>query len=110
MNGFYLVYATGRAGHSTLVVVMHNGVLVGADVGGLKYNGTIKEDGAGYACSVVYVVPPGAVLITGAPAPTAPLRVPVSFNLPKSFADGRVIGIETPMGPINAKFEKIRDL
>lgn len=110
MDGFYLVYATGRAGHSILVVVIREGTIVGADVGGMKYDGTIKDDGQGYVCSVVYVVPPGAVLITGAPAPTAPLRVPVSFNLPKGFADGRVIGINTPMGPVNAKFEKVRDI
>jgi hypothetical protein len=34
----------------------------------------------------------------------------VKLNLPPNFADGRVITIDTPLGPVNAKFEKVKDI
>ena len=112
MDGFYVVYMTGRAGTSVLMLVIKDGTLVGADVGGIKYDGTLlaKPDGSGFTVSVVYVIPAGAGLITGAPPPAAPQRIPLQFELPNSFADGRVVTIETPLGPVNAKFERLRDL
>lgn len=30
--------------------------------------------------------------------------------LPAGFDDGRVVTIETPAGPINARFEKVKEL
>jgi hypothetical protein len=112
MDGFYVAYMTGRVGTSLLMIVISQGTIVGADIGGINYDGTIapKADGSGYNCSVVYVVQPGTALITGAPAPTEPQRIPVQFDLPNNFADGQIITIETPLGPLNAKFQKIRGL
>src|SRR4051812_42295206 len=112
MDGFYVAYLAGQAGTSMLMAIISNETFVGADVTGMQYDGTIKPmpDGAGYTCSVVYVIPPGVPLITGAPALTEPQRVPLQFILPVGFADKRIITIQTPLGPVNAKFEKIRDL
>jgi hypothetical protein len=110
MDGFYAAFMTGRAGISVLLIVIRGNVIVGVDVGGLQYDGTIEETATGYRCSVVYVVPPGAALITGAPPPSQPVRIPVSFELTRGFADGRIVTITTPLGPVNAKFQKLRDL
>jgi hypothetical protein len=112
MDGFYVAYMTGNAGTSVLLFVVMQGRLIGADVGGLKYDGTIqqKPDGSGFTCSIVYVVPAGGILITGAPPQSEAVRVPLTFDLPNGFTDGRVITIQTPLGPVNAKFEKIRDV
>jgi hypothetical protein len=112
VDGFYVAYLAGRAGTSLMMLVISRGIMVGADIGGLKYDGTIEQraDASGYKCSVVYVVPPGTPLITAAPAPTAPQRIPLQFDLPRNFADNQVVLIETPLGPVNAKFQKIRDL
>jgi hypothetical protein len=111
MDGFYVAYVTGRAGVSMLMIVISNGTIVGADVGGIKYDGTIspKPNNSGFHCSVVYVVPAGATLITGSQPPLTPQRIPIEFDLPQPFVD-RVVTIETPLGPVNAKFQKIRDL
>jgi hypothetical protein len=105
MDGFYVAYLTGRAGTSMLMLVISHGTLVG---GGMKYDGTIvqKSDASGYLCSVVYIIPPGIPLITGAPPAAEPQRIPLQFELPLNFADKRVITIETPLGAVNAKFEK----
>ena len=52
----------------------------------------------------------GVPLITGAPAGIMPMRVPVRLHLPLNFYDGRVLTIDTPTGPVNARFEKIKEL
>lgn len=112
MEGFYVAYMTGMAGNSVILFVLRKGKIVGADIGGMKYDGTYKAnpDGEGYKFSVAYVVPAGATLITGAPPSPTPQTIPLTFDLPNQFANGRVITIETPRGLVNAKFEKIRDL
>lgn len=112
LDGFYAGYITGNAGVTTLLFALQRGRFVGVDVGGLKYDGVLEEkrDGSGYTLSLVYVIPPGASLITGASPPETTLKVPLSTELPLQFADGRVIGILTPLGPVNARFEKLRDL
>jgi len=94
------------------MLVISKGTLVGADITGMKYDGTIarKSDDSGFVCSVVYIIPPGIPLITGAPPPAQPQRIPLQFELPMNFADKRVVLIETPLGPVNARFEKIRDI
>jgi hypothetical protein len=112
MNGIYVAYMTGRAGTSVLMLVISGGMIVGADVGGIQYDFAIKEnpDGSGYHCSGVYVVPAGTILITGAPPAVGPQRIVMEFDLPKDFGAGPVVPIETPLGPVNARFQKLRDL
>jgi hypothetical protein len=43
MDDFYVAYLTGNAGTSALVFVVLEGRLVGANVGGLKYDGTVQR-------------------------------------------------------------------
>ena len=77
----------------------------------MQYNGSYKTKRDGTLEGVVeYVLPAGASLITGAPAGVAPTRVSTKLTLPADFADGRVITIDTPLGPVNAKFEKLKDI
>jgi hypothetical protein len=112
MNGFYTAYLTGKAGSGVALLAIKDSLIVGVDVGGMKYDGRIdpKPDDAGFSCHIEYVVPPGMPLITG-PGPVA-IATPVSitFDLPQNFAEGPVIGIQTPFGPLNVKFAKIRDI
>jgi hypothetical protein len=85
--------------------------IVGVDVGGLKYAGSISPgSGDRFRCELQYTIPPGVSLITG-PGPVAK-EVPVNstFDLPKDFGDGPVVGIDTPFGPLNAKFQKLADI
>ena len=112
MDGIYSVYMAGQAGVSQALLLIKDGILVGADVGGLKYDGEIeaKPDGTGFSCSVVYVIPAGASLITTANSPTEAMQIPLKFELPIDFAQGAPIRIETPLGPVNARFEKLRSL
>jgi hypothetical protein len=110
IEGIYAAYMAARAGTSVLLFVIKDSKLTGVDVGGLKYDGEVSTTKTGFHCSVVYVIPPGAPLITGSPPATSPQRIPLEFDLPTDFARGQTIRIETPLGPLNARFEKLRDL
>jgi hypothetical protein len=112
MDGFFAAYLTGRTGTSVVLFALRNGHVIGVDVGGLKYEGRFetKSDGTGFSCRLTYTVPAGGTLITGfGPAPT-PTPVTLPFDLPTNFAEGPIVRIETPMGPLNAKFAKLADL
>ena len=110
MNGFYIAYLTGTAGNGMVLLAMRNGAVAGVDTTGVAYDGqlTQKADGS-FACSVGYVVPPGAPLITGGMT-AAPTRVQFNFDLPPNFSNGVVVQINTPLGLVNATFSKVREL
>ena len=110
MEGFYVAYLAGRSGTSMLLFVIRGTTFVGVDIGGLKYDGSILQTDAGLKCTIVYVIPAGAPVITGSPPPASEQRIPLEFVLPNNFANGETIGIATPLGPVNAKFQKLRDL
>jgi hypothetical protein len=110
-KAIYVAYLTGVAGQSIGLFYIGDGVLAGVDVGTMQYDGvyTVTDDGS-LEGVLEYVVPAGVSLITGAPAGVAPARISLKLKLPASFADGRVVTVETPLGPVNAKFEKIKDI
>jgi hypothetical protein len=110
IEGIYAAYVAARAGNSILLLVIKDSKITGVDAGGLKYDGTVVKTESGFHFSVVYLIPTGATLITGSLPPTSPQRVPLEIDLPKNFANGQTIRIETPLGPLNARFEKLRDL
>jgi hypothetical protein len=110
-KALYVAYFTGVAGQSIGLFYIGDGVLAGVDVATMQYDGSYTTNIDGSLEGVVdYVLPAGVSLITGAPAGVAPTRVSVKLNLPAGFDDGRVITIETPLGPINAKFEKVKEI
>jgi hypothetical protein len=88
-----------------------DGVIAGADQGGLLYDGILEEKENGSLEGLVsFLVPAGVQLISGMKTTEAQkLTVPVS--LAPGFDDGwKVTRIETPAGPINARFERLREL
>jgi len=109
MDGFYAAYLTGKSGSSLLLFAIREGTFIGVDAGGLKYDGKVVSSDNGIKCTVLYVIPPGSTLITGATSPTTEQRIPLEFTLPKDFWNGQVIAIATPLGPVNVKFQKLRD-
>jgi hypothetical protein len=111
MQGFFAAYMAGRAGTTIILFAVKDGRLIGVDMGGMKYDGQIqtKADGAGFSCRISYTILPGIALITGAGPMANPTEITLTFDLPLNFADGVIVGIETPTGPLNAKFTKLRD-
>lgn len=110
MDGFYVAYLTGRGGNSLLLFAIRSKTLVGVDVGGMKYDGNVEvAPNGGYSFHVEYVVTPGTPLITGVGSVASPTPVSLDFNVPTNFADGVIVSIQTPFGPVNVKISKLRD-
>jgi hypothetical protein len=110
-KALYVAYFTGVAGQSIGLFYIGDGVIAGIDVGGMQYDGrySIGADGS-LDGTVNYVLPTGIASITGAPAGAMPMQVATKLTLPPDFAGGRTITIETPTGPVNARFEKMKEL
>jgi hypothetical protein len=110
IDGFYVSYFTGVAGTSLGLFLFKDGTVVGADVGGGRYDGTyrISEDGRSILAEIEFKLSVGHPTITGIAADAEPITISVPLSLPVDFNHNDVHRIETPIGPINAKLEKIR--
>lgn len=110
-KALYVAYMTGAAGQSIGLFYVGDGIIAGVDMGTMKYSGayTTNPDG-GIEGIVEYVIPAGVPIITGATTGATPARVSAPLKLPPDFNDGRVVTVDTPLGPVNAKFEKIREI
>lgn len=110
-KSLYVAYFSGIAGQSLGLFYIGDGLLVGIDAGTVQYDGSYATEADGTMRGMVeYVLPAGTASITGAPSGAIPARASVNLTLPPNFADGQVITIETPLGPVNARFEKIKDI
>lgn len=110
-KALYAAYFTGFVGQSVGLFYIGDGVLSGIDVGAMQYDGKYNVTPDGSLEGVVeYVIPAGTTLITGAPPGATATRIALKLTLPLGFDDGRVVTIDTPAGPINARFEKIKEL
>jgi len=111
MNGFYAAYLTGVSGNSILLFIIRDGTIIGVDVGGMAYDGTVSKRSNGrYIMHLTYTIPPGMPMITGSGPVALPTPVALDVELPPDFASGVVVGVQTPFGPVNAKIKKLRDL
>ena len=110
-RALYAAYLSGASGKSLALFYIGDGVIAGVDVGGITYDGHATYEADGSLQGVVsFTAPAGTPLITGISGPTNPTVVSIPISLPAGFADGGFTRIETPLGPLNARFEKIRDL
>ena len=109
IEGFYSAYFSGAVGHSFGVFVFRDGLIRGADAGGGIYKGSyrILEDENFFEGNIIFLLPPGSNTITGIETGDEPVILEVPIKLPAKLQKDDVHRIETPNGPINAKFEKI---
>ncbi len=111
-RALYMAYVTGVAGSSVLVFYIGDGVIVGVDFGTGKYDGTFTEANDGGIKGLLnFTIAPGRPMITGGVAPAQAMPpIPIAFDFPKDFDKGPVVTLQTPLGPVNVRFEKVRDL
>lgn len=104
-------YLSGRSGQSIGMFYFADDVVVGVDVGGITYDGHLSEQKDGRLVGAVkFVVPSGGSLITGMTAGETQELV-AEINFPLDFAvSGEPVRIETPAGPVAARFELLREL
>ena len=108
----YVAYFTALTGQSVGLFYIGSGIISGVDVGGIQYDGnyTVDSTDGSLHGMVTFVLPPNIPLITGVVGGSMPTRIPVELNLPADFGDGKTVTISTPTGPVNARFEKTKEL
>ena len=110
MDGIYAMYYTGKAGCGHALFSMKNGLIAGADAVGGLLDGTYAEDEDGDIDVLVTLKSiPGTGLVTGKLVQKDDLSQIIRAKLPHYFWNGNSIGIQTPTGPINAVFKRLRE-
>lgn len=112
MNGFYSGYFTGIAGVSIGMFIFKDEIISGADAGGGQYEGsyTFIENNKFIEGIIKFILPVGHHSITGKVATTEPIVLEVQIKLPTEIDKNEIHLIKTPIGNINAKFNKIKDI
>ena len=110
MDGIYAMYYTGRAGRGHALFSMKNGLISGADAVGGLLDGTYEEGEDGDIDVFLKLKSiPGTGLVTGKLVQRDDLSQTIKVRLPHYFWSGDSIGIQTPTGPINAIFKRVRE-
>jgi hypothetical protein len=111
-KALYAAYFSGSAGSSMGLFFIGDGIIAGIDVGTVSYDGSYAVNASNGSLEglVEFTIPANGSLITGVSGGDQPIKIPVRLNLPANFDDGQIILIETPAGPVNARFERIKVL
>lgn len=112
VDGIYAGYFTGAAGTSLCLIVFLQGKISGADEGGGIYNGCYEEGEIDKIEGTVnFQLSPDQTSITGSNSGEEPMIFDVPFQFPFDFAEKEeIFRIQTPYGPINAIFRRLRKL
>src|SRR6516225_9093463 len=111
MNGFYVVYYTGKTGSGFAIIVFRDGIITGADASGGLYDGkyTVSEDKRGLEGTIVMTVPPVVSLVIGAPISQVSYTQQFPISLSLDTDQNQSLRLQTPSGPINLNLKKLRD-
>lgn len=111
-DGIYAGYFTGTVSSSFGLFLFGDGRITGADAGGAVYLGSYRVDATKRIVEgeVTLSAPPHTPLITGAVSGDAPIDLRIPIKLPDVINEAEVYRIETPVGPVNARFRKLRSL
>jgi hypothetical protein len=113
IDGFFRIAFTGAAASGFGMLVFSDGNLAGADVGGATYDGTYAQNSitGEINLKVTMSAPSGVTPVqTGVPLAEA-VSVPITATLAEAdLTSEKPILLETPLGPVNIVFRKIRDL
>lgn len=112
MDGFYVGYMTAVDGYGVVLFVFKGEKIVGADAGGVKFDGTFKQEQVTgvYEGSIVVSAPPNIKLVQGVETGPTGLKYEVPFTMPSNFLAAPFITVSTPFGTVNVKLEKLRDM
>lgn len=112
IDGFYSAYFAGKSGNGFGMFVLWAGRVVGADPMGVSFDGdyTPKVDGTGYEGTIRILIPPGGTTVQGVMSGPDGVSYSIPLTLPRSFDAGSFIRFETPLGPVNVRFVKLRSI
>ena len=109
MDGIYAIFFTGSEGSGHAVFVAKDGIVTGADVFGATLDGTFTPSGNKMIdLDINLGIPAGVMLVTGYFNNDSATTHRITATLPANFSNGQPVAIDTPSGPINAIFRRLR--
>ena len=110
VDGIYAAYLAGIAGQGMGMFVFFKGTIAGADAAGLTFSGSYETQNDRIIGELSYRMPANSISITGAEFNEPSGEIKVAIDLPTVLEDDETHRIETPIGPINAKFTRVSSL
>jgi len=106
---FHAISFTGVAGWGTGVLVFDtdSNLVVGADSGGVIYDGQFTVEHGRLTARVQATVPAGTALVTGVPPSNQPSTFTVNISIPMDDMLN-VVPVDTPVGPVRIQLRQIR--
>lgn len=112
-EGFYAIGFAGVAEEGFGILVLDTDVIVGADVAGVKYDGTYEYNSRTEKLdiSVTLTIPAGVGLVTGAPVAGIETQLSIVASIPADLAIKQDHYFQVSVGgrPVNVKMFKLRD-
>lgn len=107
-EGMYLLKFAGTRDWGAGVLILDNGLVYGADVGGASYDGTYKYDTqiAKIRTKIKVRIPPGVATVQGTSFPYE-----VAFDVEVTFpreTEKAQFQINTPIGPVTVEIQFLR--
>lgn len=107
VDGIYSAYLAGAAGQGMAMFVFSKGVVAGADLAGLIFKGHYAETNGRIIGEVFYKMPANSISITGAEFQTESEEIKIPFDLPAEIDPSETYTMHSPIGAMNAKFNKL---
>jgi hypothetical protein len=111
MEGFYSIVYSGSGGMGFGMLVFSRGIVVGANILSVTYDGRYRFNEATNALEarVTTNVPAGVPLPQGIPAQRKPYSFTTEITLPVDLGREQPVNITTPFGTVTALFKLIRN-
>lgn len=106
MSDFLVMRYIGATGVGMGALYVGNGVIVGADAGNGRYNGTYSESGDRIRGEITLSMSRDGTLVTGDQVP-AGTSIPMTVDWPADYANGQPQQIMVGGRPVNVTFEKV---
>jgi hypothetical protein len=112
VDGIYTMTYLGASGDWGMgMLVLRQGIVVGADAVGGLYDGRYIETPDSLNVEMAMTVPAGVTLVQGTPARPTAYQVPFNVTIPKaSLEKSTPILVQLPPGPVNLIVKRIRAL
>jgi hypothetical protein len=108
-EGFYSFVYRGHQDWGCGMLVLQSGIVIGADAGGVQYDGRYSPTSTGMIeLDLTLHVPPGVALVQGIPAKAAAYDFPIRAVVPAQLGSEHMITIPTAAGNVNVAFRKVR--
>ena len=111
VEGIYSITFRGSADWGIGMLLFQRGIILGADVSGVQFDGVYRDDGEALHVDLTMAVPPGVMLVMGGPPQSKPYSIPVEAKVPKICLETQEpLLLNLPPGPVNVIFKRLRKL